>query len=324
MIRFFARSCVSAALAAAFSFPAHAEVDPVRNAFGNVFPTLKEQSLNVFRDTTHTTWYTRFDLLAKGDVTVGAVSLPGGFDMTSIRLVTADGANVAFGTDTFGTNPFANPIEALVAANGLSPGQYAVAVSGSGNSVNGFGGDIADFGIRLKVMPSVGGPPVESVPVPTYQAHFGDVFPHIAQQSISVFRASTGSTWYASFDLLATSNVRVGALTLPGGFDLTSIRLVRDNGTHVAFGTDDYGTSPFSSTIEALVSVDGLAPGRYGIEFSGSGNSFNGFGGDIADVALRIQVAVPEPGVPALMVGGLFIAAYTVRRRTSASARSRA
>lgn len=321
MIRCFARSCVSAALSAAFSLSAQAEVDPVRNAFGNVFPTLKEQSLNVFRDTSHTTWYTRFDLLAKADLTVGAISLPGGFDLTSIRLVTADGANVAFGTDTFGTNPFANSIEALVTANGLSPGQYAVAVSGSGNSANIFG-DLADFGIRIKVLPSAGGPPVESVSSPLYRAQFGDVFPHITEQSINVLRAPTGSTWYASFDLLANANVRVGALTLPGGFDLTSIRLISDDGSHVAFGTDDYGTNPFPSTIEALVTADGLAPGRYGIEFSGSGDSVNIFG-DLPDVTLRIQVAVPEPGIPALMVAGLFIAAYTVRRRTSATARSR-
>jgi len=83
------------------------------------------------------------------------------FNVTAIRLVTIDGDNVAFGTDTF-DNPFASDIDRLVSVDGLGAGQYALEVSGVGNRTQqGFGTfDVSDFWVRLRVTPP------SAVPVP--------------------------------------------------------------------------------------------------------------------------------------------------------------
>jgi hypothetical protein len=320
MKRFNLQSACAMAFGLSMSAAQAATVEPIQDAFSNVFPTLTEQSLNVFRSAAPSPWYTSFDLLTKADVKLGALTLPGGFDLTSIRLVTLDGANVAFGTDTFPVSPFSNPIEALVVANALPAGQYALEVSGSGNSTNIFG-DIADFSVRLQVMPSSGATPVQNVTASPVQANFGNVFPTLTEQSLNVFRTSAQRSWYTSFNLLAQADVKLGALTLPGGFDLTSIRLVTLDGANVEFGTDTFPVNPFSNPIEALVVANALPAGQYALEVSGSGNSANIFG-DTADFSVRLQVTpVPEPQTCALMLTGLGFVGYAASRRRRRSAR---
>lgn len=126
---------------------------------GNVFPTLTEQTLSVFRGA-GTTWYVSFDLPAQANVNIGAPGLGAGsngsyFDLTSIRLVDADGAHVVFGSDQFGASPFPSPVEALASAPALPAGQYRIEVSGSGDRIacSPYCGDAPDFLVRLQVSP---------------------------------------------------------------------------------------------------------------------------------------------------------------------------
>jgi len=294
-----------------------ATVEPIQDGFSKVFPTLSEQSLNVFRSSGPAPWYTSFDLLTKSDVKLGALTLPGGFNLTSTRLVKFDGANVALGTDTFPANPFSSPIESLVVANALPAGRYALEVSGSGNSANAFG-DLADFAVRIQVTPNPAATPVQDVTAMPVQLDFGNVFPNLTEQDENVFRTSSDTSWYTSFNLLAQANVKLGALTLPGGFNLTSVRLVTMDGKQVAFGSDTFSDNPFSNDIEALVVANGLPAGHYALEASGSGNSANAFG-DLADFSVRIQVTpVPEPESYVLMLAGLGVICIAVRKRVRA------
>ena len=118
-------------------------VSPIVNDYGNVFPTLTEVNLDNYRTGDPAPWYVSFNLLTTADVKLGTLSYPG-FYVTAIRLVTIDGSNVSFGTDTF-TNPFISSIDRLVVADALSAGEYALEVSGSGDR---FG---LDFITRLQV-----------------------------------------------------------------------------------------------------------------------------------------------------------------------------
>ena len=118
-------------------------VSPIVNDYGNVFPTLTEVNLNNFRTGDPAPWYVSFNLLTTADVKLGTLSYPG-FYVTAIRLVTIDGSNVSFGTDTF-TNPFISSIDRLVVADALSAGKYALEVSGSGDRRD------VDFTSRLQV-----------------------------------------------------------------------------------------------------------------------------------------------------------------------------
>jgi hypothetical protein len=141
--------------------PANAAmVSPIVNDYGNVFPTLTESNLDTYRNSDPAPWYVSFNLLATADVKMGTLSHKTsnngtGFNVTAIRLVTIDGANVAFGTDTF-TNPFPHSIDHLVVADSLSVGEYALEVSGVGNRTGlSYGGtyDASDFMVRLQVTP---------------------------------------------------------------------------------------------------------------------------------------------------------------------------
>jgi hypothetical protein len=118
-------------------------VSPIVNDYGNVFPTLTEVNLNNFRTGDPAPWYVSFNLLTTADVKLGTLSYSP-FSATAIRLVTIDGSNVAFGTDTF-INPFISPIDNLVVADALSAGKYALEVSGSGDRRD------VDFTSRLQV-----------------------------------------------------------------------------------------------------------------------------------------------------------------------------
>lgn len=118
-------------------------VSPIVNDYGNVFPTLTEVNLNNFRTGDPAPWYVSFNLLTTADVKLGTLSYSP-FSATAIRLVTIDGSNVAFGTDTF-INPFISPIDNLVVADALSAGEYALEVSGSGDRRD------VDFTSRLQV-----------------------------------------------------------------------------------------------------------------------------------------------------------------------------
>jgi hypothetical protein len=123
-------------------------VSPIVNDYGNVFPTLTEVNLDNYRTGDPAPWYVSFNLLTTANVALGALSYPP-FYVTAIRLVTIDGSNVSFGTDTF-TNPFISKIDRLVVADALSAGEYALEVSGSGNRTSGIF-DASDFMVRLQV-----------------------------------------------------------------------------------------------------------------------------------------------------------------------------
>lgn len=139
-----------------------AEVDPIQSSYGNIFPELADQTLEVFRSTDISgPWYVRFELLSPADVIVGAhafTSTSGRFccfNITSIRLVTIDGKNVAFGTDIITDESFSGPIDHLVIANNLAVGQYAIEVSGSGNrrhqALSGVITEVTDFITHISV-----------------------------------------------------------------------------------------------------------------------------------------------------------------------------
>ncbi len=137
-----------------------ATVSLVVNNYGNVFPTLTESNLNTFITSAPAPWYVSFNLLTQANVKLGTLSLTqsnngSSFNVTDIRLVTEQGANVAFGTDTF-INSFPSTIDRLVVTNALPAGAYALEVSGVGNRTGfGLGGtfDASDFIVRLQITP---------------------------------------------------------------------------------------------------------------------------------------------------------------------------
>ncbi|MCU7933433.1 MAG: VPLPA-CTERM sorting domain-containing protein [Candidatus Thiodiazotropha sp. (ex Dulcina madagascariensis)] len=125
---------------------------PVVNDYGDVFPTLSDVALSSSRTSDDAPWYVRFNLLAPANVAIGidGRSYFGTFTVTSIRITEFDDdtQNIAFGTDSFTTNPFdPNPIDQLVFANNLAPNTYALAVSGSGDASG------TDFITHLQVKP---------------------------------------------------------------------------------------------------------------------------------------------------------------------------
>ncbi|EHR72386.1 hypothetical protein BurJ1DRAFT_3579 [Burkholderiales bacterium JOSHI_001] len=327
------RTLLAAAMAgmlAAQAGLAQAQVAPIQIGYGNVYPTLTEQSLTTGRAAVDAPWYVSFDLLARSDVSAGALGLGAGsngsfFQLSSMRIVTLDGANVAFGSDSFATNPFPHAIEALATAHDLAPGHYAIEVSGTGNRIlcTPFCGDAADFEVRLQVLPGSQPPTAAPVGPPTLLANYGNVFPTLTQRDLTVGLSAGSGPWYVGFNLLAPATVNLGALGLGAGsngsfFDLSAVRIVGMDGRHVAFGTDTFVGNPFRDPVEALVSVPVLEPGAYAVEFSGAGNRVlcTPFCGDAADLVLRLQVttAVDEPAAALMLLGGLAGLAWRRRR----------
>lgn len=316
---------LAALLAAATTAPLAQTVTPVQENFGNIGPTLTYQAVDVFRSAGAAPWYVRFDLMTQSNVALGALGLTGGFggtafDLTSIRLVTATGANVAFGSDTFPVNPFPDPIQALVSVQGLPAGSYALEVSGSGDRFV-LGGDASDFAVRLQVTAdATGSGLVEDVMVLPARAAFGNVFPVLNQQTLEVARNGNVGPTYVSFNLLAQADVTLGVTGLVGGFggtefNLHAIRLVNAGGQHLAFGTDTFVANPFTTPTEQLVHAGLLTPGAYLLEVSGSGDRFF-LGGDATDFAVNLRVAVvPEVGTPWLWLAGSGLLAWLARRR---------
>jgi len=159
-----------------------------------------------------------------------------------------------------------------------------------------------------------------SAAVTPVQANFGNVFPTLTDQRLEVFRSAADPPWYVTFNLLAQADVTLGVLALPPSnigavFDLTSIRVVRDDGSNVQFGTDTFSHNPFPEAVEQLVSVNDLPAGKYALEVSGSGTRINNFGEHLPDFAVHLQV-VPEPEAYVFLLAGLSLGAYAFRRRT--------
>lgn len=138
-----------------------AEVAPIQNAYGNVFPELAHQALEVSRSLDiDGPWYVSFTLLSHADIRIGTYAFTSTngttccFNVSAIRIVTIEGENVGFGTDIISENPFPSPVNHLVVANNLSPGKYALEVSGAGNRDKlTFAGKVGatDFITRLSV-----------------------------------------------------------------------------------------------------------------------------------------------------------------------------
>jgi len=308
-------------------------VDPVQGAFSHVFPALQQQTLTVPRAPSSAQSYVTFDLLTAADIRVGAVGLGAGsqgsfFDLTSARLVTLAGTNVAFGSDVIVANPFTQPIDSLISVNRLPAGSYAVEVNGTGDrrSCTPFCSDAPDFTVFLQVLTggAATGPVVNTGPV-TPLSTWGNVFPVLSGQSLTLARGAGSGPSYVSFNLLADAKVKLGALGLGAGssgsyFDLTSIRLVAMDGDNVQFGTDTFTDNPFAQPIEALVDIAHLPAGQYALEVSGSGNriSCTPFCGDAADFTVRLQVMplpVPEPTAVAMLLAGLAVVGMVRRRQ---------
>jgi len=144
-------------------------VSPVVQDYGDVFPTLSDVVLNTNRTSDDGPWFVRFNMLTSGDVAMGVkgtnATASGVFTLTSIRITEFDNSSntIAFGSDTFSSNPFSDPIDQLVLAPALAMGTYALAVSGTGNVNTLF----PDFVVHLQVLPP------SSVPVPAAFWLFG-------------------------------------------------------------------------------------------------------------------------------------------------------
>jgi len=100
------------------------------------------------------------------------------------------------------------------------------------------------------------------------------------------------------------------------------MRLVTFDGGNVAFGTNTFTGNPFSDDITQLAIANNLPIGHYAIEISGTGNrilSSQPFQ-DATDFITTLQVttvnAVPEPETYAMMVVGLVLASYAMRKLT--------
>lgn len=141
---------------------AHAfTVSPILNSFGDQGATtaLSEISRNGRRDgIAGDLFFITINLLEPATLTLGATNIVGSpfvqccFQISSIRLTDGDGNFIKFGTNSFSQNPFTQPIQFLLEATGLSAGEYAVAVSGTGNTDTQRLGNWApsdDFTVRL-------------------------------------------------------------------------------------------------------------------------------------------------------------------------------
>ena len=131
-----------------------AVASPVVQNYGDVFPTLSDVVLGADRTSANGPWFVGFNLLTPADIAIGVKDAGVGgtiFTVTSIRLAEFNNSSntIAFGTDTFATNPFSVPINQLVLAPNLAAGTYALAVSGSGDNIYS-----ADFYTHLKVTPA--------------------------------------------------------------------------------------------------------------------------------------------------------------------------
>lgn len=123
---------------------------PVVADYGPVGGYISNVSIPVARTGDPAPWFVTFELLETSNVTLGAQSIGYPFYLTGLRLTEYedDTVNIAFGTDSFITNPFEpNAIDQLLVADNLAPNRYALAVSGYGNR-NGW-----DFYTRLSVEP---------------------------------------------------------------------------------------------------------------------------------------------------------------------------
>ena len=130
-------------------------VSPVVQDYGDVFPTLSDVVLDTSRTSDNGPWFVRFNMLTSGDVALGVKGISksgssGTFTLTSIRITDFDDSlnTIAFGSDTFLSNPFSAPIDQLVLAPNLTMGTYALAVSGSGDVISIF----PDFVVHLQVL----------------------------------------------------------------------------------------------------------------------------------------------------------------------------
>lgn len=137
-----------------------APVDPILLSYGDVFPTLFNQNLKVFRSKdTPGPWYVSFNLLDTADVKIGAHAFTSKptfgtccFVISSIRLVMIGGGHVWGG---LADNPFPDSTDFTRSYNDLPPGRYAIEVSGSGDRHNGSSTNNAvDFVTRLSVLPA--------------------------------------------------------------------------------------------------------------------------------------------------------------------------
>jgi hypothetical protein len=126
---------------------------PVVADYGPVGGYISNVSIPVARTGDPAPWFVTFELLEPSNVSIGVLGSSdsgGTFRLTSLRLTEYedDTVNIAFGTDTFTTNPFEpSAIDQLLVADNLAPNRYALAVSGFGNT-NG-----NDFTTRLSVEP---------------------------------------------------------------------------------------------------------------------------------------------------------------------------
>jgi hypothetical protein len=126
---------------------------PVVADYGPVGGSISNVSIPVWRNAEPAPWYVTFELNETSNVSLGAQGISDGygtFYLTGLRLTEYDDdtVNIAFGTDSFTTNPFEpSAIQQLLVANNLAPNRYALAVSGYSDR-NG-----ADFYTRLHVEP---------------------------------------------------------------------------------------------------------------------------------------------------------------------------
>lgn len=135
-------------LTAAWSISNAATVSPIQDGYGEVFPGVIS-AVRAFRPSGDgsTTFYVDFDLVESANVVAGVDGLSdfrGSFNVTSMRIVTIEGDNVAFGSATFSDNPFPLPVDYLATADALSVGKYALAISGTGDAIGTFGSSPID------------------------------------------------------------------------------------------------------------------------------------------------------------------------------------
>lgn len=126
---------------------------PIVADYGQVGGYISNISIPVARTGDPAPWFVTFELMETSNITLGARGLSDGsgtFYLTGLRLTEFedDTVNIAFGTDSFTSNPFEpDVIDQLLVADNLAPNRYALAVSGVGDRYG------ADFYTRLSVEP---------------------------------------------------------------------------------------------------------------------------------------------------------------------------